>query len=236
MRFTGETLFPNKCWDVEFWTDTPRREEETVSTVGLFLGIPIRFPVPRRRPRRLVLFLPLRCFLAVGKRLALLPNRTSTSSSLSSDKRHFASLTALLLIRSKLVDGSTPNFHFSFFFSNISFYATFMQSFLEHVRPFLWDFCLYFEINEYLLQMVILEYEPFFDFNKVKPHTKKKKKKRSRFPSKSSRLTTLINAATQHENATKKLLTARRPSSGSKHRQTKQKKIVKAQDLMTRPI
>ena len=126
MRFTGETLFPNKCWDVEFWTDTPRREEETVSTVGLFLGIPIRFPVPRRRPRRLVLFLPLRCFLAVGKRLALLPNRTSTSSSLSSDKRHFASLTALLLIRSKLVDGSTPNFHFSFFFfSNISFYATF---------------------------------------------------------------------------------------------------------------
>lgn len=178
MRFTGETLFPNKCWDVEFWTDTPRREEEeeTVSTVGLFLGIPIRFPVPRRRPRRLVLFLPLRCFLAVGKRLALLPNRTSTSSSLSSDKRHFASLTALLLIRSKLVDGSTPNFHFSFFFFLIFPFMQHSQSFLEHVRPFLWDFCLYFEINEYLLQMVILEYEQFFDFNKVKPHTKKKKK------------------------------------------------------------
>lgn len=50
--------------------------------------------------------------------------------------------------------------------------------------------------------MVRLEYEPFFDFSKVKLQ----KKKGSRFPSKSSRLAASINAASQHENETKKLI------------------------------
>lgn len=50
--------------------------------------------------------------------------------------------------------------------------------------------------------MVRLEYEPFFDFSKVKLQ----KKKGSRFPSKSSRLTASINAASQHENETEKLI------------------------------
>lgn len=79
--------------------------------------------------------------------------------------------------------------------------------------------------------MVRLEYEPFFDFSKVKLQ----KKKGSRFPSKSSRLAASINAASQHENETQKTyrLLAGLPR-GHKHRQTK--KILKAPDLMTRPI
>ena len=110
------------------------------------------------------------------------------------------------------------------------------QSFLEHVRPFLWDFCLYFEINEYLLQMVILEYEPFFDFNKVKPHTKKKKKKGVDFPpnllGSLPWLMRLHNMKMQPRNC---WLHAGLPQGQNTDRQNK-KKIVKAQDLMTRPI
>lgn len=148
---------------------TPREEEEeeeveTVSTIGLFLGIPIRLPFPRRWPRRLVLFLLLRCFLA------------ETIGFASKSHLHFffsvffwqttLCISALL----KLVDGSAPNFHFPFF--NISFTQHF-QSFLEHVRPFPGDICPCFKINEYL-QMVRLEYEPFFDFSKVKLQKKKR--------------------------------------------------------------